>query len=101
MCRVLKPEGAIVILEFSRPVVPLLREVFGFYFRNILPRLGAVFSGQGVAYQYLHDSVSKFPSQQELAGIVRSAGFVNVGYANLTGGIAALHWGIRQVTHRY
>ena len=95
MFRVLKPGGAVVILEFSKPVVPVFRQLFSFYFRNILPKLGAIVSGQNVAYQYLPDSVNKFPSQDELAAIVRSVGFANVGYANLTGGIAALHWGTR------
>jgi demethylmenaquinone methyltransferase/2-methoxy-6-polyprenyl-1,4-benzoquinol methylase len=93
--RVLRPGGAVVILEFSKPVVPIFREVFGFYFRNVLPRLGAIISGQNLAYQYLPDSVGRFPSQDELAGIVRSIGFAGVGYENLTGGIAALHWGSR------
>ena len=98
MFRVLKPNGAVVILEFSKPVVPLLRQVFSFYFRNVLPRLGAVISGQPIPYQYLPDSVGRFPSQDELAEIVRAAGFAGVGYKNLTGGIAALHWGT-QSTH--
>jgi demethylmenaquinone methyltransferase/2-methoxy-6-polyprenyl-1,4-benzoquinol methylase len=95
MFRVLKPGGAIAILEFSKPVLPVFRQLFGFYFRNVLPRLGAMISGQNLAYQYLPDSVGKFPSQDELAGIVRSAGFSKVSYGNLTGGIAALHWGVR------
>ena len=95
MFRVLKPGGAIAILEFSKPVVPVFRQLFAFYFRNVLPRLGAMISGQSLAYQYLPDSVGKFPSQDELAGIVRSAGFSRVSYRNLTGGIAALHWGVR------
>jgi demethylmenaquinone methyltransferase/2-methoxy-6-polyprenyl-1,4-benzoquinol methylase len=95
MFRVLKPSGVLVILEFSKPVIPVLRQAFGFYFRSVLPRLGALISGQDFAYQYLPDSVSKFPSQDELVRIVRAVGFSKVGYLNLTGGIAALHWAIR------
>ncbi len=93
MLRVLKPGGAAVILEFSKPVAPVVRQVFGFYFRNILPRLGSLISGQGFAYQYLPDSVRKFPAQQELVRLMSAVGFVEVGYRNLSGGIAALHWG--------
>lgn len=94
MHRVLRPGGAMVILEFSKPVVPVLRHVFNFYFRNILPKMGAVISGSGNAYQYLPDSVQKFPAQAELAELIQEAGFEKVGYRDLSGGIAALHWGI-------
>jgi demethylmenaquinone methyltransferase / 2-methoxy-6-polyprenyl-1,4-benzoquinol methylase len=91
--RALKPEGLVVILEFSKPVVPLFREVFGFYFRHVLPKLGALISGHDKAYQYLPDSVYNFPSQQELAELMLSCQFKQVQYRNLSGGIAALHWG--------
>jgi demethylmenaquinone methyltransferase / 2-methoxy-6-polyprenyl-1,4-benzoquinol methylase len=92
--RLLCPAGAIVILEFSKPVIPVFREAFGFYFRHILPRLGGVISGDAAAYQYLHDSVAEFPNQKELMELMREVGFQNVNYVNLSGGIAALHWGI-------
>jgi demethylmenaquinone methyltransferase/2-methoxy-6-polyprenyl-1,4-benzoquinol methylase len=100
MLRILQPAGAVVILEFSKPVNPLLRPLFGFYFRHVLPRLGAWISGQSFAYTYLPDSVRKFPSQDELAAMMRQAGFADVGYRNLSGGIAALHWGRRPVALR-
>jgi demethylmenaquinone methyltransferase/2-methoxy-6-polyprenyl-1,4-benzoquinol methylase len=93
--RVLKPGGAVVILEFSKPVRPIFRDVFNLYFRKVLPLVGSLLSGQGFAYQYLPDSVQKFPSQDELAEMMRSVGFVDTGYRNLSGGIAALHWGRR------
>jgi demethylmenaquinone methyltransferase / 2-methoxy-6-polyprenyl-1,4-benzoquinol methylase len=92
--RLLRSDGAVVILEFSKPVVPVFREVFGLYFRHILPRLGGIISGDASAYKYLHDSVVKFPNQKELMELMRTAGFRDVGYRNLSGGIAALHWGV-------
>jgi demethylmenaquinone methyltransferase/2-methoxy-6-polyprenyl-1,4-benzoquinol methylase len=95
MLRVLKPQGVLVVLEFSRPVVPVMREIFQFYFRRILPRIGAWVSGQGSAYQYLPDSVGRFPAQRELARMMEDLGFRNVNYRNLSGGIAALHWGVK------
>jgi demethylmenaquinone methyltransferase/2-methoxy-6-polyprenyl-1,4-benzoquinol methylase len=92
--RVLRKPGALVILEFSKPVVPVFRELFGLYFQHVLPRIGAIVSGNGTAYQYLHDSVVNFPNQKELSEIMRTVGFTEVGYRNLSGGIAALHWGL-------
>ena len=94
MRRVLKPGGVLVVLEFSRPVVPIVRALFQFYFHRILPRLGAWISGQRTAYQYLPNSVARFPAQLELVAMMESVGFRNVGYRNLSGGIAALHWGV-------
>jgi len=91
--RVLRPRGAIVILEFSKPVVPVLKQAFGLYFRYILPRVGGFISGDAAAYRYLHDSVVKFPNQNELKELMQAVGFQNVNYHNLSGGIAALHWG--------
>ena len=96
MYRVLEPGGSCVILEFSRPVLPVFRSVFAFYFSHILPRLGAWISGTEGPYQYLPDSVGRFPSQMELAAIITSVGFERVQYRNLTGGVAALHWGTKQ-----
>jgi demethylmenaquinone methyltransferase/2-methoxy-6-polyprenyl-1,4-benzoquinol methylase len=93
MVRILKPGGVVVILEFSKPVIPLFRQAFGLYFRTILPRLGGAISGQDAAYRYLHDSVQQFPSQLELLDLMVHTGFKEVGYRNLTGGIAAMHWG--------
>jgi len=95
MRRVLQPEGVAVILEFSRPVVPVLNSLYQFYFHRILPRVGAWISGQKTAYTYLPDSVDRFPNQTELASMMEKTGFRNVGYRNLSGGIAALHWGIK------
>jgi len=93
MHRVLRPGGAVVVLEFSKPVVPVLKNIFKFYFQHILPKVGAFVSGNNSAYQYLPDSVGRFPAQEELLTLLRYAGFKNPGYRNLSGGIAALHWG--------
>jgi len=95
MRRVLRPQGALVILEFSRPVVPIVRPAFEFYFQRILPRLGAWISGQKSAYKYLPDSVGRFPAQPELAAMMEKAGLRNVNYRNLSGGIAAIHWALK------
>lgn len=95
MKRVLKPDGGAIVLEFSRPVVPVFRQLFEFYFHHVLPHLGALISGQNSAYRYLPTSVRRFPHQRELAAMMESVGFKNVGYRNLSGGIAALHWGMK------
>src|SRR5688500_15840358 len=88
--RVLKPGGKLIVLEFSTPTFPGLRELFGFYFARVLPRIGGAVSGSRGAYEYLPDSVSRFPDQKGLVEIMRSAGFESVEYMNLTGGIAAI-----------
>ena len=93
--RILKTGGKLAILEFSSPVVPGFRQLFNFYFTSILPRIGGAVSGSRGAYEYLPDSVSKFPDQKRLAEMMRETGFGNVEYKNLTGGIAALHLGTK------
>lgn len=99
--RVLKTGGRIAILEFSTPAIRGLRGLFRFYFTRILPRLGGAVSGSRGAYEYLPDSVSKFPNQIDLAALMRSAGFTNVEYTNLTGGIAAIHTGTKSQLSLY
>jgi demethylmenaquinone methyltransferase/2-methoxy-6-polyprenyl-1,4-benzoquinol methylase len=93
--RVLKPKGRAAILEFSTPVIPGFRGLFRFYFTRVLPRIGGAISGSPGAYEYLPDSVSRFPDQKRLAAMMSEAGFEEVEYKNLTGGIAALHLGTR------
>jgi demethylmenaquinone methyltransferase/2-methoxy-6-polyprenyl-1,4-benzoquinol methylase len=95
LLRVLRPGGRAAVLEFSSPVVPGFRALFEFYFTRVLPRIGGLVSGSRGAYEYLPDSVRKFPDQKRLAEMMRGAGFEEVGYKNLTGGIAALHTGRR------
>src|SRR5574341_1186863 len=69
--RVLKPGGRAAVLEFSRPVIPVFREMFEFYFYNILPRIGSLISGSDCAYHYLPASVRAFPDQKRLAEMMR------------------------------
>ena len=95
LLRVLKPGGRLVVLEFSKPKIAVMRVLFGVYFTRILPTVGGWLSGSKSAYQYLPDSVSRFPDQLELASSMREAGFEEVSFRNLTGGIAALHVGER------
>jgi demethylmenaquinone methyltransferase / 2-methoxy-6-polyprenyl-1,4-benzoquinol methylase len=89
--RILRPQGWLAVLEFSRPSNPLFRALFGLYFTKVLPLLGGVISGSKSAYSYLPDSVQRFPDQRELSLLMERAGFDEVTYENLTGGIAALH----------
>jgi demethylmenaquinone methyltransferase / 2-methoxy-6-polyprenyl-1,4-benzoquinol methylase len=93
--RVLRPGGRLAVLEFSSPVVPGFRALFRFYFTRVLPRVGGLVSGSRGAYEYLPDSVSRFPDQKRLAELMREEGFEGVEYRNLTGGVAALHTGTR------
>ena len=95
LLRVLKAGGRVAVLEFSSPVVPGFRGLFRFYFTRVLPRVGGLVSGSRGAYEYLPDSVSRFPDQKGLAALMLEAGFEGVEYRNLTGGIAALHTGTR------
>jgi demethylmenaquinone methyltransferase/2-methoxy-6-polyprenyl-1,4-benzoquinol methylase len=93
--RVLKPGGQLAILEFSEPVIPGFRQMFAFYFSTLLPRIGGWISGSRGAYEYLPDSVSRFPNQKKLAERMLESGFEAVSFENLTGGIAAIHLGMR------
>ncbi|MBZ5698133.1 MAG: bifunctional demethylmenaquinone methyltransferase/2-methoxy-6-polyprenyl-1,4-benzoquinol methylase UbiE [Acidobacteriia bacterium] len=89
--RVLKPGGAAAILEFAEPPGIVFSALYRFYFRNILPRLGGMISGNASAYSYLPSSVSKFPPPQELKSDLERAGFVEVRFERWTGGIVTLH----------
>lgn len=97
LLRVLKPGGRVAVLEFSKPRTPLLRSLFRIYFTKLLPLFGGLISGSKSAYQYLPDSVSRFPDQNELSNLMTQAGFEDVAFRDLTGGIAALHLGTRPI----
>jgi demethylmenaquinone methyltransferase/2-methoxy-6-polyprenyl-1,4-benzoquinol methylase len=91
--RVLKPGGVAAILEFSQPPSAVLAALYRFYSRRILPAIGGAVSGDRSAYEYLPESVRKFPSADQLADMMREAGFVEVRFERLTAGIVALHLG--------
>lgn len=95
--RVLKPNGKLAILEFSTPIIPGFKQIFNLYFTQVLPRIGGAVSGSRGAYEYLPNSVSRFPDQKNLALMMGEVGFSDVEYKNLTGGIAALHSGAKKL----
>ncbi len=88
--RVLKPKGQYYCLEFSRPIA-LIRPFYTLYNRYVIPRLGALVAGQPEAYQYLIESIQRFPAQEEMKALIEEAGFSNVTYQNLFFGIACIH----------
>ena len=94
MCRVLKPGGKLLVLEFSQIAQPL-RKAYDWYSFNILPRLGKLVAGDDASYRYLAESIRMHPPQKELKELMRNSGFGHVDYHNMTGGIAALHVGIK------
>jgi demethylmenaquinone methyltransferase/2-methoxy-6-polyprenyl-1,4-benzoquinol methylase len=89
--RVLKPGGAAAILEFGEPRGKLFGSLYRFYFRRVLPRLGGLISGNGSAYTYLPNSVSKFPPPEALQAQFERAGYAEVQFESWTGGIVTLH----------
>jgi len=91
--RVLKPNARLVVLEFTTPPNPLVRAGYHFYFRRVLPVVGRIVSGHPWAYTYLPESVRSFPGPVDLGARFEDAGFGDVGWRLLTGGIAAIHWG--------
>ncbi len=93
MCRVVRPGGRAVVLEFTTPPGRLFRCVYLWYFHQMLPWIGRVVSGHPSAYSYLPASVADFPSPEGLVSWMRDAGFFEVWYRLLTGGIVAIHVG--------
>jgi len=94
MCRVLKPGGRLMVLEFSQ-IAPPLRAAYDWYSFNILPRLGKFIANDSESYRYLAESIRMHPPQAELKAIMKAAGFGHVDIHNLTSGVAALHVGIK------
>lgn len=93
--RVLKPGGTIAILEFTEPPEGLLGNLYRWYFRSVLPKIGGLVSGQSVAYKYLPNSVARFFRPPELASLLRTVGYESVAYSVWTFGTVALHTGRR------
>lgn len=94
MCRVLKPGGKLLVLEFSKVAKPL-EKAYDWYSFNILPKLGKWVAGDDASYRYLAESIRMHPSQEALKAMMLKGGFGHVDYHNLTAGIAALHVGIK------
>jgi demethylmenaquinone methyltransferase / 2-methoxy-6-polyprenyl-1,4-benzoquinol methylase len=94
MCRVLKPGGKLLVLEFSKVAQPLTK-AYDWYSFNVLPKLGQLIAGDADSYRYLAESIRMHPGQQELKAMMHEAGFGHVDYHNLTGGVVALHVGIK------
>ncbi len=95
VARVLRPGARFVILEFATPRVALLRSAYLFYFRRVLPAIGRAVSKHRDAYTYLPESVLEFPEPAALSHRLAAAGFADVGFELLTGGICAVHYGTR------
>ncbi|HPA37229.1 MAG TPA: class I SAM-dependent methyltransferase [Phenylobacterium sp.] len=91
--RVLKPGGRFLCLEFSRPPTELLRKAYDAYSFKVIPAIGEVVTKDRASYQYLVESIRRFPDQKTFAGMMTKAGFTRVTYTNFTGGVAALHQG--------
>ena len=89
--RVLKPGGRFLCLEFSSVEVPLLDKLYDVYSFNAIPVLGGLVAGDSASYQYLVESIRRFPDQKSFMRLIENAGFERVRYRNLTGGIAAIH----------
>ncbi len=89
--RVLKPGGRFLCLEFSRPITEPLQKAYDAYSLNVIPEIGARVTGDRASYQYLVESIRRFPDQRRFAAMISDAGFSQVGWTNFTGGVAALH----------
>ena len=94
MNRVLKPRGRLLVLEFSRIAKPL-EKAYDWYSFSVLPRIGSMVAGDAESYRYLAESIRMHPGQEELKSLMKQSGFGHVDYHNMTGGIVALHVGIK------
>lgn len=91
--RVLRPGGRLMVLEFSQIPNDMMQKIYDLYSFNIIPQLGQVIAGDRDSYQYLVESIRNFPDQETFLGMVKTAGFENAKYRNLSMGIACLHSG--------
>jgi len=94
MNRVLKPHGKLLVLEFSKVAKPL-QKAYDLYSFKVLPRLGKIVAGDDASYRYLAESIRMHPAQEELKTLMKEGGFGHVDYHNMTGGVVALHVGIK------
>jgi len=96
MRRVLRSGGLVMVLEFSRPTGSPFKNLYNFYFRNLLPQIGELFSKDRKAYRYLHDSVMKFADSEEFMMLLKNAGFEEIKQERLTLGVASIYTGIKK-----
>jgi demethylmenaquinone methyltransferase / 2-methoxy-6-polyprenyl-1,4-benzoquinol methylase len=94
MCRVLRPGGRLLVLEFSKVAAPL-QKPYDWYSFNVLPRLGAWIAGDRESYRYLAESIRVHPDQQQLKAMMKAVGFGHVDVHNLSAGVVALHVGVK------
>ena len=95
MYRVLKPGGRLLVLEFSKPAIPALSKAYDLYSFNILPKLGELVANDSESYKYLAESIRMHPDQETLKAMMETVGFEQTTYTNMTGGIVALHKGLK------
>ncbi|KAL0025307.1 hypothetical protein WJX79_003733 [Trebouxia sp. C0005] len=93
--RVLKVGGRFLCLEFSHVTLPGLKQIYDAYSFNVIPEIGRTVANDKASYEYLVESIRKFPEQEAFASMIRAAGFSNVRYENLQGGIVAIHSGFK------
>jgi len=91
--RVLRPGGRFLCLEFSTPTAAPMRAAYDAFSFNVIPAIGEKVAGDRASYQYLVESIRRFPEQSRFAEMISAAGFSKVGWTNFTGGVAALHHG--------
>jgi demethylmenaquinone methyltransferase/2-methoxy-6-polyprenyl-1,4-benzoquinol methylase len=94
MCRVLKPGGRVLVLEFSKVAKPL-EKAYDFYSFKLLPKIGKVVANDEDSYRYLAESIRMDPDQATLKAMMKDAGFGHVDVHNMTGGVVALHMGLK------
>jgi 2-methoxy-6-polyprenyl-1,4-benzoquinol methylase len=93
--RILKKGGRFMCMEFSQVQVPILNSFYDLYSFYVIPELGGLIANDKASYQYLVESIRNFPKQEEFKEMIKDAGFKGVNYTNLTGGIVAIHSGIK------
>ncbi len=97
--RALRPGGVVAILEFSHPRTWIVKTAYGVYSKVFLPFIGGLFSGSRTAYEYLPESIARFPRAEALEEMITQAGFCEASFELLSGGIAALHLGQKSINH--
>jgi len=95
MYRCIKPGGKVLVLEFSKPVLPGLKPIYDFYSFKLLPKIGKVVANDESSYQYLSESIRMHPGQEELKAMMSEAGFERCDFINMSGGIVAIHRGYK------